>query len=126
METSVLALLGAVLGAALASVGTGLLVQLGPQGIPRLDEIRVDWVVLGFTALVAAIVALACSALPAARVGSLQLGAILKEGGRTGMAGRERHRARRTLIAGRSRCRSCCSLARDFSRERSGGCVTSR
>ena len=100
METSVLALLGAVLGAVLASVGTELLVQLGPAGIPRLQQISVDWAVLVFTALVATLVALACSALPAARVGSLQLGAILKEGGRAGMAGRERHRARRTLIAG--------------------------
>jgi len=99
-EASLLALLGAILGAMLARVGTSLLVQLGPPGIPRLQEIRVDWVVLMFTAIVTAIVAIACSALPAARVGSLQLGAVLKEGGRAGMAGRERHRARRTLIAG--------------------------
>ena len=100
IEACVLAAIGAAIGAVLAQVGTRLLVRFGPPGIPRLAEIRVDWTVLAFTALIAALVALACSALPASRVASLQLGTVLKEGGRSGMAGRERHRARSVLIAG--------------------------
>jgi predicted permease len=100
LEAGLLAGVGAVIGTALAQVGTRLLVRFGPAGIPRLAEVRVDWPVLAFTALLAALVALACSALPASRVSSLQLGTVLKEGGRSGMSGRERHRTRSMLIAG--------------------------
>ena len=48
-ESVGLALAGGLLGLLLAWAGIGLLARLAPAGLPRIDEISIDPVVLGFT-----------------------------------------------------------------------------
>jgi putative ABC transport system permease protein len=97
-ESAVLGLLGGVAGLALAYGGLRLLVALGPESLPRLDEIRMDPLVLGFTAAVSVLAAVLFGLFPALKFASPNLTATLKEGGRGGSAGKERHLARNTLV----------------------------
>ncbi len=97
-ESVALSLLGGVLGLALAAAGVRLLVALRPQGIPRLDEIHVDGTVLLFTLALAIASGLLFGLFAVLRYGTPELVVALKEGGKGGTAGRERHRARNVLV----------------------------
>ena len=97
-ESADVAAVAAVLGLAAAAVALRFLVTAGPAGIPRLAEVRIDaWTVL-FTFAVALLVAAACSFLPALRI--RRGGLALREGGRSGTAGRTQRRVRGGLVAG--------------------------
>ncbi len=97
-ETALLALAGGALGLLLAGAGLRVLLALGPEGIPRLEEVGIDLPVLGFTLLVSLFAALLCGGFAALRYGTPELVPALKEGGRGGSTGRERHRARNLLV----------------------------
>jgi len=97
-EGCILAAAGGVIGIALAALMTKALLRAGPTTIPRWEEIHLDAATIAFTIGIVAIVALTCSAVPAARYRSVRLGPMLREGGRTGTSGREQHRAQRALI----------------------------
>src|SRR4029079_7694175 len=84
--TALLALVSAALGLGVAYAPIRVLVAAGPAGIPRLAEIRVDAAVVGFTLLVAALVSVACSAIPAIRFMRSDTLTGLREGGRGGTA----------------------------------------
>ncbi len=98
-ESVVLAGLGAVIGIGIAWVAVRALVTAGPAGIPRLAELGIDAETIAFTIAVAAVVALGCTAIPVLRVGRANLSKSLREGGRSGTAGRVRHRVRGALVA---------------------------
>lgn len=98
-EGVVLAVLGGVVGAVLAKVGVRLLVQYGPAGLPRLHEVHVDLTALAFAAVASVVAALLATLFPALRQGKLNLGSMLREGGRSGTAGRHRQRLRGVLVA---------------------------
>jgi predicted permease len=97
-EAAVLATGGAIVGLGIAELTTQLLLRAGPTTIPRWDEIGVDGTSFAFTLGITILVALTCSVFPALRYRSMRFTALLREGGRTGTVGRERHRAQRTLI----------------------------
>jgi predicted permease len=97
-ESLALALLGGLLGLALAAAGVRLLLALQPPGIPRLDEIGIDAAVVGFSLLLALLTGLFIGGFAALRYGSPDLVPALKEGGRGGTVGRARHRARQALV----------------------------
>ena len=59
---------------------------------------RVDGAVLAFTLGVTLLAAVMFSVLPMLRIGSMQLVGALKDLGRSATAGRDRHRARMTLV----------------------------
>ncbi|HUF78107.1 MAG TPA: ABC transporter permease, partial [Thermoanaerobaculia bacterium] len=99
VESSVLTVLGAAAGVALAYAGLRLLVALAPADIPRLAAAGIDLRVLAFTAAVAAGVAIAFGLAPLFAVRRLDLQSALKaQGGRGGTAGREGRRFRSALV----------------------------
>jgi predicted permease len=95
-ESGVLAAMAAVLGLAAAAVAVRSLVTAGPVGIPRLTEVRIDAITVLFTLGLAAMVAVSCSFIPALRIG--RGGLALREGGRSGTAGRIHQRVRGGLV----------------------------
>jgi putative ABC transport system permease protein len=97
-ESAALSLAGGGLGLALAAAGVRLLVHLGPQGIPRLEEIGVDGTVLAFTVLLSLLAGVLTGGFAFLRYGAPALVPALKEGGRGETAGRARHRARNGLV----------------------------
>ncbi|MFI5311498.1 MAG: ABC transporter permease [Gemmatimonadales bacterium] len=98
-ESVVLSGIAAVIGTGLAAVAIRLLVNAGPAGIPRLAEVGVDGTAILFATVLAALIAVFCSAIPALRIGRLHLSNALREGGRSGTAGRVQHRVRGALVA---------------------------
>jgi len=97
-ESTVLGLLGSVLALALAWAAVRLLVTLGPSGLPRLHDIRIDTAVLVFNLIVSLIASLLFGSIPVLKYAGARMGTGLREGGRTLSQGRERHRARNTLV----------------------------
>ncbi|MFP5288085.1 MAG: ADOP family duplicated permease, partial [Thermoanaerobaculia bacterium] len=97
-ESVVLALIGGLLGLALAAAGVRLLLALQPEGIPRIEEIGIDGAVVAFTLLLSVLMGLFIGGFAALRYGSPDLVPALKEGGRGGTVGRARHRARQGLV----------------------------
>src|SRR5262249_31332000 len=59
-ESVLLALAGGALGLLLAYAAVHVLVAIGPEALPRLDEIRVDGRALAFTALASVATGLVC------------------------------------------------------------------
>jgi predicted permease len=98
-EAGLLALLGSLLGLALASGLSGSHQQLVPS-LPWLSVIppAVDWRVLAFTSVLAVLVTLLAGVVPALAGARGELGGALKEGGRSGAAG-GRRRLRDGLVA---------------------------
>jgi len=98
-EAAVLATAAAAIGLASSWIAIHLLVAAGPAQIPRLAEVRVGGAVAGFTIIVALVVALACSIIPAVRF--VRGGPLsgLRDGGRGGTIGKPRQRARNVLVA---------------------------
>jgi predicted permease len=98
-EALILALAGGALGVLLALWGVRALVALQPANLPRLAEIRVDWVVLAFAFALAVGTAVALGLLAALRGATDDLRPALAEGGRT-LAGGTHHRVRSALVVG--------------------------
>ncbi|MEJ7810103.1 MAG: ABC transporter permease [Gemmatimonadaceae bacterium] len=95
-ESAVLALVAAAIGLGLAHAGIKLLVANAPEGIPRLEQTRIDGVVLAFAVAAALASSLIFGLAPALRAARQNLQGTLKEGGR-GM-GTARDRIRSSLI----------------------------
>jgi len=97
VESLVIAALGGVLGLVLAYGGLQLLVSLGPTDLPRLGEISVYPPVLLFAAAVALASTLVFGSLTALKH-AVQADAGAIGASRGASAGRERTRARNTLV----------------------------
>ena len=97
-ESLLVALIGGVLGVGLAYGGIQLLLYLQPAQLPRLNEITIDPMVLLFTLVVSVIAGLLFGAIPILKYARPQLAAALKDSSRGSSEGRERHRARNTLV----------------------------
>jgi predicted permease len=98
LESLVLGGVGGVAGLAMAYAGLRLLVALGPESLPRIHEIGLDPLVLGFTVGISLLSSVLFGLLPAFQYGRTNLARSLREGGRGGSEGRERHMARNTLV----------------------------
>jgi predicted permease len=75
-----------------------LLVALGPANLPRLGEIRLDWIAVAFTLAIATLTAVVFGAIPIWRRAPLIMS--LHESGRGNTASRRRNRVRYVLMAG--------------------------
>jgi predicted permease len=82
-ETVVLAVAGGIAGVLLAMWALDSLVTLNPEGIQRLDTVRIDRTVLAFSAGIALLTAFIFGILPALQTTRTSLVSTLKEGGRS-------------------------------------------
>jgi putative ABC transport system permease protein len=95
-ESMVVAAVAGLLAMVLAWVSLPVFLRAAPPGIPRLLDVRIDWMTVLFTALAAMAAALLCGLVPAMRASSPDL-ARLREGGRG--ATRSRRLLRDGLVA---------------------------
>jgi len=82
-ESLVLSLAGALVGLLLAWAGIKLLIALAPANLPRLENVNVDLVVLGFATLAAVLAAALFGIIPAIRASRPDLADVLRASGRT-------------------------------------------
>ncbi|MCI0390055.1 MAG: ABC transporter permease, partial [Acidobacteria bacterium] len=97
-ESLLLALLGGLVGLALARYAVGALIALAPEGIPRLDEVSLDRRVLLFTLALTALTGLLTGLFPAWRNARTALATTLKEGGDKGAVSGSSQRFRHALV----------------------------
>lgn len=98
LESVTLGLLGGALGLALAEGALRFLKLLAPTHLPRIDEIGIDLSVLLFTLLLSVLAGFLFGLVPVFKQARQHLSTGMREVGRTYSAGRERHRARSTLV----------------------------
>ncbi|HEY1901111.1 MAG TPA: ABC transporter permease [Terracidiphilus sp.] len=98
LESLVLSVSGGVLGLALAGLALRLGRSLLPESLPRIDEITLNWDVVGFALLLAVITGLLCGLAPAFAALRTNVNGTLKEGGRSGTAGGGHARLRSALV----------------------------
>jgi predicted permease len=97
LESTMLALVGGLVGAALAYGALKLLVALAPANLPRLADIGLGVPSLLFTLALSMMAGLLFGAMPVLKYAGAQISSLLRGGGRSASASRERHRARNTL-----------------------------
>jgi putative ABC transport system permease protein len=97
-ESVLLALIGGALGLLLALWGVDALVALGPNSIPRVNEIGIDRWVLGYTLIISLLTGLLFGLVPALQVSKPNLNELLKEGVRSSPASFGRDPVRSLLV----------------------------
>jgi predicted permease len=98
MESLVLSLSGGLLGLALAAIALRLGRSLLPESLPRINEIALNWEVVGFALLLATVTGLLCGLAPAFAALRTNVNATLKDGGRSGTMGGGHARLRSALV----------------------------
>lgn len=98
VESLTLGMLGGALGLGLAYAALRILVAKGPDSLPRLHEIGVDPFVLAFTLGVSLFSGVLFGLIPVFKYAGSRVATALRSVGRTFSQGRERHRARNTLV----------------------------
>ena len=96
-ETMMLALLGAILGTALAFAGVNWFRSAGPVELPPGNAVTVNWQTLMFTAGLAILAGLLSGLTPAFKASRIDLNEALKDATR-GSSGARTHRAARLFI----------------------------
>ena len=97
-EVLILAVAGGVLGLLIAAWGTHALVSLRPAGLPRLEAIRIDGAVVGFTIAIALAATILVGLLPARRAARSAVSGALREGGRGASGSRRDSSVRGALV----------------------------
>ncbi|MEP7272055.1 MAG: ABC transporter permease [Acidobacteriota bacterium] len=97
-ESVLLAVIGGVVGLGVAYWGLSLLLQLAPEGLPRIQDVSIDGRALVFTLVVTVITGVVFGLVPALQASRPNLNETLKEGGRGGTEGTRRQRLRSTLV----------------------------
>jgi putative ABC transport system permease protein len=98
-ESLVLGVIAGLAGLLIASWGTKALLAFAPEGIPRLDEVRLNAAVFAFAVGVAAMCGVLFGLAPALRAVRLPLVESLKDGARAG-AGAHQRRTQKILVVG--------------------------
>jgi len=86
-EALLIAALGTILGVGLAYLGIHQLLVIAPENLPRLNAVRIDLQVLGFSILAGFFSALLFGVVPAIRTAKPNLMDILRTSGRSGALG---------------------------------------
>jgi hypothetical protein len=98
LESVILAILGGTLALALAFGALRLLMTMGPATLPRLNEIGIDPLVLGFTLFVSLLSGLLFGLIPVVKYAGPNVAVSLRGVGRAMSHSRKRHRTRNTLV----------------------------
>ena len=96
-ESVVLALIGALLGLGLASIGLRVLMAVDPTSLPPLAPVRLDWTVVAFTLVLGVVTTIVFGLAPALRTLRVNLVDSLREGGQATVGG-HRQRLRSLLV----------------------------
>jgi putative ABC transport system permease protein len=97
-ESALLAVAGGAAGVVLGAWGLRALLAAVPDNISRIETVRIDAPVLGFTAGLTLLTAIIFGLAPALQISKPNLNETLKEGGRSGSKGMRAQRLRSSLI----------------------------
>lgn len=103
-ESVLLSLMGGVLGLALAFWGAAALARLAPSGMPRVQEISVDWRVLSFTLLLSVATGIVFGMAPALASVRFELNSVLRGSGRSSTASVRGSRVRDIFVISEVAC----------------------
>ena len=81
-ESMLLSLIGGAAGIATAVGTLGFILRFVPSNVPRLNEVRIDWVVLAFALLISILTGLVFGLAPASHSARGALSSAIREGGR--------------------------------------------
>jgi predicted permease len=81
-ESMLLSLIGGAAGIATAVGTLGFILRFVPSNVPRLSEVRIDWVVLAFALLISILTGLVFGLAPALHSAKGALSSAIREGGR--------------------------------------------
>lgn len=98
LESGAIAVLGCMVGIGLAWLGIDVVSRVGPDHLPRIDELSVDGTVLGFAVAVSAMSALLSGILPSLRLSRPDLAEALSDGSRSSTRGPAGFRIRNRLV----------------------------
>ena len=89
-ESALLGLAGGAAGLLLAIWGVDSIIALAPVNLPRIEEVRIDGRVLGFTLLASLLTGLLFGLAPALQLPRQSIHEVVKDGGRGSTGGRRR------------------------------------
>ena len=98
VEALVLSVAGSIAGVLVAAVSLPLLIQLAPASIPRLEEVRIDGLVMAVAAALSVVSALIFGLVPALRYTRSAMLTALRHGGRNATDHPARNRGRNVLV----------------------------
>jgi len=98
LESLLLSVIGGIFGLALAAAALKAGLAFLPETLPRVNEIGLDWMVVGFALLLALLTGIICGLAPAFAALRTSVGDTLKEGGRTGSSSTGHGRLRSALV----------------------------
>jgi predicted permease len=97
-ESMMLSLIGGAAGVATAVGTLGFILRFVPSNVPRLNEVRIDWVVLAFALLMSVLTGLLFGLAPAFHSAKVALSSAIREGGRGSGYSTKTGRLRNVLI----------------------------
>jgi predicted permease len=97
-ESMLLSLIGGVAGIATAVGTLGFILRFVPSNVPRLNEVRIDWMVLASALLISILTGLVFGLAPALHSAKGALTSAIREGGRGSGYGTKTGRLRDVLI----------------------------
>jgi predicted permease len=98
LESLVLCVIGGLIGIGLAAIGLAVGRSLLPETLPLINEITLNWSVVGFALLLAVLTGFFCGLAPGIAALRTNVNASMKEGGRSGSAGGSHARLRSALV----------------------------
>lgn len=98
LESLVISIMGGLLGVGLAALALAVGKNLLPETLPLMNEITLNWTVVGFALLLALLTGVICGLAPGFAALRTNVNASMREGGRSGSAGGSHMRLRSTLV----------------------------